>query len=193
MLFIYGEAGAGKTVLALEAVRTLCSRQCLYITTEGLDFLKRAASIGINLRNLVVYEAFDLNDIVEALNMLLAFGNSSYKIIVVDSVNAPFRNEAVHPEAVLKLMYIVAALQSISAARNIPVILTGQVHSVDNGLEAVGINVMRPWLDCIARVLRLEAKGYRMIVFEECERKLPYTVCCFRITSSGVNWLSRCP
>ena len=184
----YGEAGTGKTVLAIELVNRVCrGRKCVYVTTEGIDFLKRAEQVGAPLESLVITEAYDLDDLVYIVNRIASGGG--YALIVVDSVNAPFRGSVGDERAATKLMYVVSVLEALSVNEPVPVYLTGQVHAVEGvGIEAVGLTLISPWLASIARLERV-GPSVRRLVFER-HPELKGVECIFKITGRGVAWLS---
>ncbi len=186
---VYGVAGAGKTALAIYAAELVCRRgaHALYISTEGLDFLKRMDQVGVDPGCVLVREAYDLADLVEAVGEAEALvSDTEVGVVIVDSVNAPYRTEVEVAEGfdtTKAFMYVVAALRALYLHAGVPVILTAQVHEVDGVLEPVGMKLIAAWVDNVAVVER-EAPGLRRL------RLAGGLECRFRIHGGGLEWLS---
>ncbi len=189
---LYGEAGAGKTSLALHALKTMCgSGSCYYVSSEGLGFLERAVGLGIDLSRLVVSEAWDLLDLVE---VVVAYSPRlrGHRLVVVDSVNYPYRRMAGEEEAFTLFSYILAYMRSFSERYAVPFLLTAQIHyggGEGDGLEPVGGSALRLWSRGLARVERTGVPGERRIIFEKPWEGLEAV---FEITGRGVVW-KHCP
>ena len=187
---LYGEAGAGKTSLALYMSRLLCGpRPCYYVSSEGLGFLERASGLGIPLESLTVTEVFDLLDLAEAL-VGSPIPLYRYQLVVVDSVNYPYRRMVGEEGAYTLFSYILAYTYSLAERYASSFILTAQVHlGGEEGLEPVGRGALWMWSNVVARV---ERRGpQRALVFEK-PRSLDGAEAVFEITEAGVVWLE-CP
>jgi predicted ATP-dependent serine protease len=186
-VLVYGEAGAGKTVLAVEALKHRCRLgTCVYVSSEGTDFIKRLENVQAPFANILVKEVIDTYDLVDStieVEQLIDQGHT-LRLIVVDSINATLRREAWSDDIARALAYVAASLHTVANVGGIPVILTGQVHAVDEGIEAVGLSIIAPWLDRVVRLER-EAEGVRRLVVEDYG-----FVCRFRIEDRGITWLS---
>ena len=179
MVSVWGEAGTGKTTLALMTVREHCKfDKCLYVTTEGLDFLKRATQLKLKLDNLIVFEASSLEELVELVS---AYTLHVYPLIVIDSVNAPLRFYSL-PSDFTAFTYILSRLHMISRLFAVNVFLTLQVRVEESGIVPVGWKPMVLYSNMIIRLSRFSPQypGLRIAFYDNRKE-------CFMITSSGLE------
>ncbi|KSW11715.1 hypothetical protein CF15_02545 [Pyrodictium occultum] len=179
VVLVYGAAGVGKTMLALEFLKDYCSSRCLYLTTEGLDFVKRAERMGVDMSRVTVYEALQHTDFLELLAQQSLPLND---IVVVDSVNF-FARSGVE-KAYETTLLLAAALFKLSEDYRVPVVETAQVHSAGNSYEPVAAKGLEMWAHNMVR-LEYASPGRRRLHLErpgglEAE---------FRIVEGGVEWL----
>lgn len=176
---VWGEAGAGKTTLALMTAREHCKfDKCLYVTTEGLDFLKRATQLKLKLDNLIVFEAFSLEELVELVS---AYTLHVYPLIIVDSVNAPLRFYSL-PSDFTAFTYILSRLHMISRLFAVNVFLTLQVRVEESSIAPVGWKPIALYSNMIIRLSRFSPQypGLRVALYDDRKE-------CFMITSSGLE------
>ena len=194
---VYGPAGAGKTSLALYAVKTACRTtggepgKCYYISTEGFQFLERAAKMGVDLEALLVSEAMDLLDLLDILHTGLS-KPYMYRLVVVDSVNYAYRLMAGERQAYTLFSYILGFARRVSEKYALPFIATAQVHAKpgeESGraeLEAVGSKPLFFWS---SQVIRLERRqdNRRILVVEKPGDSVEAE---FEIREDGIEWLN---
>lgn len=179
MVSVWGEAGTGKTTLALMIAREHCKfDKCLYVTTEGLDFLKRAIQLKLRLDNLIVFEAFSLEELVELVS---AYTLHVYPLIVIDSVNAPlrFHNSSTDFTA---LIYVLSRLYTISQLFAVNVFLTLQVRVEESCIVPVGWKPIALYSNKMIRLSKFSPQypGLRVAFYDDKKE-------CFVITSSGLE------
>lgn len=182
----YGPAASGKTNLMLYFLKQFCrDDKCIYVSTEGLDFLKRGIEIGLNIAKIIVLEALDLLDLLNIIEEHVDEIISS-KIAVIDSINAGYRRQASEKHSFELFNYILAKLRMIAEKYKANILCTSQVHEYAEGLEAVGMKAINLWASSIFRVIR-DDKG-RLIMLEK-PSTLQFTAR-FSIVKGGIVWES---
>ena len=183
VILVYGEAAAGKTTLILTAMKQLCLTRCLYVTTERLDFLRRAQQLGLDLGRLEVYSALDAYDFVE---LVASPRLAVYDAVAVDSINA-YATET--REFYTLTLLAAAALRSLAERLGVKVIETAQVryHASGEGGEgreepAAG-KALELWADTVIELRRVPGTAERLAVIQG------GPVLRFRVTEEGLEWL----
>lgn len=179
VVLVYGEAAAGKTTLALTALRDLCVTRCLYVTTERLDFLRRAQQLGLDLGMLDVYSAIDAYDFVE---LVASPRLAVYDAVAVDSINA-YASES--RESYILTLLAAAALRNLAERLGVKVIETAQVrYQGEEGREepAAG-KALELWADTVIELRRVPGTSERLAVIQGGE------VLRLRVTEDGLEWL----
>ena len=179
MISVWGEAGVGKTTLALMIAREHCEfNKCLYVTTEGLDFLKRAIQLGLKLDNLIVFEAFSIEELVELAS---AYTLHVYPLIIVDSVNAPLRLHSSSNDFTA-FVYVLSRLHSISQLFAVNVFLTLQVRAEEGSVVPVGWKPVALYSNKMIKLSRFDHRypGLRVAFYDDKKE-------CFTITGSGLE------
>ena len=180
VVLVYGAAGVGKTTLALEFIKDYCSSKCLFVSTEGLEFIHRAEQMRIDTSRINVYKALWHTDFLELLaHKSLAL----YDIVVVDSVNAFVRLDAQKAYDVTLLLS--AALYKLSEDYGVPVVETAQVHSVADSYEPVAVKGLTMWSHNIIRLDYISPGHRRLSVEKPDALELE-----FRIGEGGIEWLN---
>jgi len=172
---VYGEYAAGKTTLALLVARMLCSGSaCLYVTTEGTEFLERAVQVGAPIDAM---DVFDVVDVYDYASLVAALSRRPpYRLVIVDSVNAPVRR-AEEPGSAELYMLTVAFMKSYCERSGSTAVLTAQVTGEDERPA-----YWPPLLMYADRIVRLDklGTGLRRALL------LPAGLtACFRLTGRG--------
>lgn len=180
VVLVYGAAGVGKTTLALEFIKDYCSSKCLFVSTEGLEFVFRAEQMKIDTSRIRVYEALWYTDFLEILaHKDLAL----YDIVVVDSVNAFVRLDT--QKAYNVTLLLSASLYKLSEDYGVPIVETAQVHSIEESYEPVAMKGLGVWSHNIIRLDYVSPGRRRLSVEKPDALELE-----FRIGEGGIEWLN---
>ena len=187
-VLFYGVAGAGKTTLLLALASNLCSRYtCIYVTTEDTAHYERVAKSHDKYSNALFTEAYDLDSLIK---VALATAMIKPKYVFVDSINAPFRLEAMSEGALTKYAFVVGLLLEVAEKTKGKLFASAQVRAGESGdLEISGSKVLDYYFDAIIGVFIGDA-GKRYLKPLKLPEGLLFEQLTFRITSYGVEWVS---
>lgn len=188
-VLFYGVAGAGKTALLLTIASNLCWKYpCVYVTTEETVHYERVARNPSKYELALFTEAYDLDTLV---NVAQAVALLKPRYIFVDSLNAPFRLEALKENALAKYGFVISLFLSLVETARGKLFASAQVRMGESGdLEISGYKVLDFYFDTILEV-SIEEHGVRSI--KPLKSPIPprFEKLLFRITDEGVTWIDR--
>jgi DNA repair protein RadB len=138
LTLLYGEAGSGKTNICLQLARNVARKnKVAYIDTEGVSVERLKQISGKNygkiMRNILFWEATDLEEQDEAIEKVvnLAEKNPKIALVVFDSATIHFRVMKKDEERFDRkaLTSHVSKLLALARKKDIPVVLTSQVYT----------------------------------------------------------------
>jgi len=180
---IYGEAGSGKTNIALLCAISVINsnKKVVFIDTEGgLSFERLNQLANGNgshyLKDILLFEpktwqeqckrVKKLNDLVEQENVGL---------IIIDSMVSLYRLELTNDnfsQINRDLSKQYSTLSNICRSKNIPVLVTNQVYSIAGKIELTSKTIGRYWAKTLIRLEKLEKPGHRVATIVK-HRSLP--------------------
>jgi DNA repair protein RadB len=159
---LYGEAGTGKTNFCLQLAReaTLHAKgKVAYIDSEGVSMERLSQIAGAHApkvaKNILFFSPQTLEEQVRMVKALDKIQDPA--LIVVDSLNMYYRLELPTlggDEVGRALTNILGALLKVSRAHEVPVVVTGQVYSAEEGSRAFGGRIMEHIVKAIVRLDR---------------------------------------
>ncbi|MHA1124417.1 MAG: ATPase domain-containing protein [Candidatus Heimdallarchaeota archaeon] len=139
LIHIFGEAGTGKTIMALQIAIAVClqGKRVVVIDTEGkmsgekIQLIAGSENLTRTNKYLKLYcpNKFDeQHELIERLDFYLK--NQEIGLIVIDTITNLYRQEMMfkknNKSAFEKLAYQIAFLRRLSRERNIPVLIFNQ-------------------------------------------------------------------
>ena len=184
-ILVYGEAGVGKTNLALHVARLLSiqGKNVLYINTEGWAYKGRVCRLN-GLDNVVFIDISDFWIQTLLIVSKLPSTYNRFRAIIVDTINNLFRIEESLEAATRALSAQMATLHLISSESNVLVLVLGQVRAYEGNEEISGSTYIRFWSTTILRIEK--ANGYRLIVLEKPRKEIRLK---FKINDKGIVWV----
>lgn len=179
---VYGEAGSGKTTLALQFVNAACGLGvCItFINSEMSSPLER-------LKQITGKEFVDIEDLVRIISPksfieqgaviddLEFYAKHNTKLIVIDTLTKLYRaaleDKSVNYAAHRELNTQAGILKGLARHRDIAVLVLNQVRgSMKKGhdFEPVAGNILAYWSDSVIRLRKGKSKGERIV-----ERLMP--------------------
>lgn len=198
LILVYGEAGTGKTTIAIQLSVIYASRgyKVMYLTTEHPFAAERVADmIGDEIKNvgerIYVIKLRSFKQQLEVIDKLEMFIAPKLRFIVIDTITDNYREIVAEGVDVVKanmtLNRQLATLQYIAKAKEITIMITGQMRGTleNNKDEIVASKVMRHWPDRIVRLERLGEK--RVAIIEKSKNKDEVNKrVFFKITDRGI-------
>jgi DNA repair protein RadB len=134
---VYGEAGSGKTSLALqlsrEAIKTSSDSVVLFVDTEGLSLERMEQIFGdVDQDRLLLIRPSSLSDLHQTLTKKLE-QHDKISLIVVDTINAYVRLSYVKNKerSERQFLEMTSILQPLAEKGDFPVFLSAQVYEKD--------------------------------------------------------------
>jgi len=160
---LYGEAGTGKTNFCLQLAReaTLKGKgKVAYVDSEGVSMERLSQIAGDDAqkvaKNILFFSPQSLDEQVRMVKALDKIQDPA--LLIVDSLNMYYRLELASmgsDEVGRALTNILGALLKISRGQEVPVVVTGQVYSAEEGSKAFGGRIMEHIVKAIVRLDRL--------------------------------------
>lgn len=190
---VFGEAGTGKTNLCLQLARNAALHgegKIAYVDTEGVS-LERLSQIsgkhaGKVLTSILFFSPHDLKEQERMVRNLAKI--SSPSLIVVDSINMYYRlalgDGSNHVGQALTTM--MGELLRLTRRQEVPIVVTGQVYSAQDGHHAFGGRIMEHIVKTILLFERT-APGLRRATLLK-HRSLPEgSATQFHLTQEGLS------
>lgn len=188
-VLFYGVAGAGKTTLLLTIAGNLCWKHpCVYVTTEETVHYERVARDPSRYEQALFTEAYDMGSMVKVAQAV-ALIKPLY--VFVDSLNSPFRLEALKENTLASYGFVIATLLSVAEGRGGKLFASAQVRAGEAGeVEISGFKILDYYFDTIFEV-SIEDVNTRSIKPTKSLVQPRFDKLRFKITSEGVVWVDR--
>jgi len=189
----YGEAGTGKTSMALqlsrEAIKSYPEHVVLFVDTEGLSIERMTQIFGdCDASKLLLIRPESLNDLHKTLTSKLE-EHDKISLIVVDTINAYVRlsylkNKALSSRQFLEMTSI---LQPLAEKGDYPVLITAQVYEKDGEIGPYFGKSLMHLSKTILHLEKTKKPGLRHIRLKK-HRSLPEeSVEDFVLTNNGIE------
>ncbi len=150
---LYGEAGCGKTNIAMQLMSIICKdrdRPCYFISTEGPQYLSLINRYDLS-GNCFFATALSSDHLIKLLLDAL-LNERPALMVVVDTVNAFYRMEATRLRNAESLLAATASLASyIASSHGGTALLVAQVREKDEGEGISGESLLKFWVDIMLR------------------------------------------
>ncbi|MEK6899273.1 MAG: DNA repair and recombination protein RadB [Nanoarchaeota archaeon] len=202
---IFGASGTGKTNFCLLAAVSQAKKgnKVIYIDSEGGFSVERIKQLSGDsyeevLKNIFLLKPTSFNEQKDAFKQLLRHIKDQASLIVVDGMTMLYRLDfAEAREKGIEALQDINAelarqmriLAEIARKQELPVIVTNQVYSWNDGVRMVAGDVMKYWSKCL---IELVNDNGRRSAFLRKHRSLPEKRLDFVITEDGVKkkgWL----
>jgi DNA repair protein RadB len=191
---LYGEAGTGKTNFCLQLSREahLQGRgKVVYVDSEGVS-MERLAQISGDRAEAVAKNIlfFSPQTLAEQVRMVSALDKiKDPGLIILDSLNMYYRLELPNvggDEVGKSLTNILGHLLKLTRVHDVPIVVTGQVYSGDEGTKAFGGRIMEHIVKAILRLDRM-GPGIRRATILKHRSLAEGRQAEFYLTSSGLS------
>lgn len=190
---VYGEAGTGKTNLALQLSRNAVladAGKVAFVDSEGVSLERLHQISGKNaprvLKGILFYAPQDLAEQQKMVHSLEKIKPPS--LVVVDSLNMYYRltigEDGDQPGR--RLTQMLGDLHKLARTRDVPVLVTAQVYSDEGVAQPFGGRIME---HIVKAMIRLEktARGTRRATLVKHRSRAEGISCEFLITQEGLS------
>lgn len=204
---LYGGPGSGKTNLALMATVSQAKKgmKVIFVDTEGGFSVERVKQL-INsdgnveevLKNIMILSPTNFTEQKKSFEELLKHLNKDVGLVVVDSMTILYRLDFADAREKgdnyiqkinSELVRQIKILAEIARKRSIPVLVTNQVYTWDEGTKMVGGDILKYWGKCL---IETENDRGRRTIYLRKHRSLPEKNFSFQIWDGGMRkrgWL----
>jgi len=190
---VYGEAGTGKTSMALqlsrEAIKSYPDHVVLFVDTEGLSLERMAQIFGdCDTSKFLMIRPSSLSDLHQTLTSKLE-QHDKISLIIVDTINAYVRlsymkNKGISSRQFLEMTSI---LQPLAEKGDYPVLITAQVYEKDGEIGPYFGKSLMHLSKTIIHLEKTKKPGFRHIRLKK-HRSLPEeSVEDFVLTGNGIE------
>ncbi|MCD6381958.1 MAG: DNA repair and recombination protein RadB [Candidatus Aenigmarchaeota archaeon] len=198
---VYGEAGSGKSNLALLCTISVIEqgKKVIFIDTEGgfsfdrFDQLTNGRSHEY-LSKVILLEPKNWEEQCKRIDELEKLVTNDVGLIVIDSIVTLYRlvlNDENYPQVNRELSSQYAKLSSIAREKNIPVLVTNQVYSISGKLELISRTIGKYWAKALIKLEKLDRPNHRLATIVK-HRSIPEGKSIeFEITRNGFKEVGR--
>ncbi len=169
---VYGEAGSGKSNLALLCTISAIEqgKKVIFIDTEGGFSFDRFNQLTNGrsheyLSKVILLEPKNWEEQCKRIDELEKLVTDDVGLIVVDSIVTLYRlvlNDENYPQVNRELSNQYAKLSSIAREKNIPVLVTNQVYSISGKLELISRTIGKYWAKALIKLEKLDRPNHRL-------------------------------
>jgi len=194
----YGEAGSGKTNIALILTKTVIDngQKVIFIDTESNFSIERFNQITRNksseyLDKIYFFEPKTWSEQCEHIKAAERLAKKErVGLIVVDSIVSLYRlelNDDNFATINKELSKQYATLLSVARERNIPVVVTNQIYSISGKIELISRLIAKYWAKALIKLEKLDRPNHRLATVVK-HRALPEGKSVeFEITQEGIK------
>ena len=190
---VYGEAGSGKTSLALqlsrEAIKNSSDSVVLFVDTEGLSLERMEKIFGtVDQGRLLLIRPSSLNDLHQTLTKKME-QHDNVSLIVVDTINAYVRLSYIKDKerSERQFLEMTSVLQPLAENGDFPVLLSAQVYEKDGEIGPYFGRSLMHLSKAIIHLEKAKAPGLRHARLKK-HRSLPEEgVSDFILTGNGLE------
>jgi len=201
--FVYGEASAGKTLLALHYALQAAQDdfKVFYVDSDQSFSAQRLEQLpgGVELaERIVIFRPDDFRDQMRIIEGVEGVLTKSPALLVIDSITGLYRATDDAPNKVFArsraLNRQLAYLNDLAVRFELWILLTGQVHSSPAGrqwmIEPVATRTLLHWSDLILRLRHTARSDVRECIVEKIDgREVNGPRTLFRIGDEGIEAL----
>ena len=201
---IYGEAGTGKTTIAIQCSVNIARKgfKVIFIDSDSTFSPIRLSQIAHQdadkiSKNILIFSPKNFKEQSHLIENLDSYFTPSIVLVAVDTISSLYRMElgttketfALNRELNRQLAY----LAQTAKERKIAVLLTGQVHSIigkeqQPEIEPVAIRVLMFWSNVIVNLKQTPGAGIRAAALEKfLGVSNPKAQCYFKLTEAGIQ------
>ncbi|MEM3521525.1 MAG: ATPase domain-containing protein [Candidatus Bathyarchaeia archaeon] len=197
---VYGEAGTGKTTLALQTSIQAAIKgfKVLFLDSDQSFSIQRLAQIAINdienaSKNIFIFQPETFIHQAMLIENLEKYVNKNFGLIVIDTLTSLYRIAFGSRESIFalnrELNRQLAYLNDLSMKYDLSVLVLSQVHAKpyeDSKTEVIAKRVLMYWSKIALRINLTSKPNIRELVLERFfSEELNNKKCCLSLTKNG--------
>lgn len=200
---VYGEAGTGKTTLAMQCAVN-CARQSfktLYMDSDGSFSVRRLSQIASGYfekvaQLIILMKPNNFSEQTFVMDRLADYVTKSFKLVVIDTIASLYSAEVAEApretfELNRELNRQMACLAQVAKTQKVAVLLTSQVRSVFDksyvSVEPVATRVLKFWADVIIAMKCTENPRVIKVILEKNPKGTKPLTCYLEMGESGIR------
>ena len=167
--YIYGQAGSGKTTLAMLSCVDVIKKgkKVIFIDTENgvsVERLKQLCNFESLLENIFLIKITDFEDQCKKIENLMNI-YKMFDLIILDTIGSIYREELKKDSIGTNIKVVKQLKTLVSISKEVPVIITNQVYKdiENNKIRAVGGNIAKNFCDCAIKLEKDERTEKRRL------------------------------
>ncbi|MEM1537589.1 MAG: AAA family ATPase [Candidatus Nezhaarchaeales archaeon] len=178
---IYGDAGVGKTTLALQCAFNTVSKsfKVIYVYTDGGADLRQVKRIWTgSLKEFkeffFLFEPKDFDGQEQLVYMLEKIPLRRFKLIVFDTITSLYRLSLIEDNSIIlskRLNQQLAILSWLALNNDLCVLITSRVRLSSGIEEPIATSILEYWVKTMVKIERINVRGYRRVSVEKLNGK----------------------